>query len=68
MHRFFVEPSQIDPVRHQIEILGADVHHMKQVLRMKPGEEVRISDGKEKEYLCRITSLGEESLTLEILS
>ena len=45
MQRFFVEPHQIDEGAHQIHILGSDVNHISNVLRMKQGEELWISDG-----------------------
>ena len=53
MQRFFVEPHQIDGDRHEIHITGSDVNHIVNVLRMKKGEELWISD-KEKEYHCVI--------------
>ena len=36
MYQFCVEPGQIDG--KTITILGNDVNHIKNVLRMKPGE------------------------------
>ena len=48
MQRFFVEPSQIDEGAHQIHITGSDVKHIVNVLRMKTGEELWISDGDKK--------------------
>ena len=54
MQRFFVEPHQIDEGAHQIHILGSDVNHISNVLRMKQGEELWISDGGKKEYRCTI--------------
>lgn len=50
MHHFFVEPSQIQDGRIVIE--GSDVNHIKNVLRMKPGEYAEISDGTMVRYLC----------------
>lgn len=44
MYRFFVEEHQIEPTR--IHITGNDVNHIKNVLRMKPGEEILVSAGK----------------------
>ena len=62
MQRFFVEPHQIEEENHCIHITGSDVNHIKNVLRMKVGEDVWISDGEKKEYHCQIESLGEEVL------
>ena len=39
MYHFFVEPGQVHD--NYVEILGGDVNHMKNVLRMKPGEELQ---------------------------
>lgn len=55
MYRFFVDKSQIDTIDNKVEILGADVNHIKNVLRMKQGEEIAVSDGESAaEYRCRI--------------
>lgn len=62
MQRFFVEPHQIDEAGHCIHITGSDVNHIKNVLRMKVGEELWISDGCAKEYHCSIERLDEEVL------
>lgn len=52
MHRFFIEPSQIQDGKIYVE--GADVNHIKNVLRMKPGDQVMISDGEGNQYLCAL--------------
>ena len=67
MQRFFVEPYQIQEEEHRISITGGDVNHIRNVLRMKTGEELWISDGSEKEYCCTIESFGEEEVVLHIL-
>lgn len=57
----FVEPSQIQGNR--IVITGSDVNHIKNVLRMKPGEEIAVSNGTDgKEYRCGIEELLEEEI------
>ncbi|MDO4518825.1 MAG: 16S rRNA (uracil(1498)-N(3))-methyltransferase [Eubacteriales bacterium] len=66
MQRFFVNSYQIDEQNRIIEMTGSDVNHMKNVLRMKIGEEVWISDGKSEEYRCSIASYGEAEATLVI--
>lgn len=61
MHQFFVEPNQIQGKR--IVITGKDVSHIKNVLRMKPGEEISVSNGQDgKEYRCGIEEIGERSV------
>ena len=57
MYQFFVRPEQIQG--KTIRITGSDVNHMKNVLRMKPGEEISVSNGMDgKEYRCGIESIG----------
>ena len=51
MHHFFVTPEQVRESHIYIE--GSDVNHVKNVLRMKLGEELEICDGNNKKYLCR---------------
>ena len=67
MQRFFVEPYQIEEEMHHIHINGTDVNHIKNVLRMKCGEDVWISDGGNKEYHCQIEELREDEVLLHIL-
>ena len=38
MYQFFVEPEQIDVAAKSVIIRGTDVNHIKNVLRMRPGE------------------------------
>ena len=53
MYQFFVEPEQIDVAAKSVIIRGTDVNHIKNVLRMRPGEEVAVSNGIDgKEYPC----------------
>ena len=67
MQRFFVETYQIEEENHCIHVTGADVNHIKNVLRMKQGEELWISDGGTKEYRCEIEGLGDEEVLLHII-
>ena len=67
MQRFFVEPHQIDEENHQIHITGTDVNHIRNVLRMKTGEELWISDGASREYHFTIDAYEEEEVLLHIL-
>lgn len=67
MQRFFVEPHQIDEEVHQIHITGSDVNHISNVLRMKTGEELWISDGSKYEYRCTIESFEPDEVLLHIV-
>ena len=61
MYQFFVDPGQIQGTR--ITITGKDVNHIKNVLRMKKGEEISVSNGLDgKEYRCGIEELLEDEV------
>lgn len=65
MYHFFVTPEQVKD--DKVQIIGSDVNHIKNVLRMKLGEEVQISDGNNGKYLCKICAMSAEDVRLEIL-
>lgn len=61
MYQFFVEPSQIQD--RKVIITGSDVNHMKNVLRMKIGEEIAVRNGVDgKEYRCGIEEFAQEQV------
>lgn len=65
MHHFFVTPEQVKESHIYIE--GSDVNHVKNVLRMKLGEELEICDGKDKKYLCEIEEMTLDYVCARIL-
>lgn len=61
MYNFFVEPSQIS--ENEVVIVGNDVNHIKNVLRMRPGEELSVSNGVDnREYRCGIEEISEDRI------
>ena len=66
MHHFFVKPEQA--ADGKVRITGPDVNHLKNVLRMKPGEQLLVSDGQGKDYLCRVETLEAETVEVQIMS
>lgn len=64
MFQFFVEPEQI--MAENVTITGSDVNHIRNVLRMKSGDKVRISDNCGSDYLCEITEITSELVKLHI--
>ena len=64
MPRFFVSPASVR--ENEIEITGIDVNHIKNVLRMQPGENLEVCDGEGKDYACVIKSLERDSVLLDI--
>lgn len=65
MQHFFVTPEQVK--EQEIIITGTDVNHIRNVLRMKIGEKLEISDGNNKKYLCEIRNMSSETVTADIL-
>lgn len=67
MYQFFVEQNQINLPERQVVITGSDVNHIKNVLRMKPGQELNVSNGQDgREYRCAITALEAERVVCEL--
>lgn len=61
MHQFFVDSSQI--LDKKVIITGSDVNHIKNVLRLQPGEEIAVKNGVDgKEYRCGIEEFTQESV------
>lgn len=64
MHRFYVKQDQI--VGNQIILLGTDVNHIVNVLRMRPGEQILLCDGARGEYRCMITEMTKSKVVATI--
>ena len=58
MQRFFTESRNVN--NGEIVIVGDDVNHMKNSLRMKVGEQLEVCDSAGKVYLCRIVKYLQE--------
>lgn len=65
MHHFFVTPDQI--TGEAVRITGQDVNHIRNVLRMREGEQVGIRDGVSGSYLCCLEEIGPDAVTARIL-
>ena len=65
MYHFFVSREQIGA--DSVIITGSDVNHMKNVLRMHPGEEILVSSGSGEDYRCRIERLTSQAVEAAIL-
>lgn len=65
MYRFFVEPGQITGT--EAVITGSDVNHIKNVLRMRIGEQLTLSDREDNDYVCSIAEITAERIVLRVL-
>ena len=64
MYRFFVDRDRISDGK--AVITGEDAHHIKNVLRMKKGENVYLSCGDEWEYECIIDDFSDDRVILSV--
>ena len=65
MYQFFVEDTQIS--EKDVVIEGSDVNHIKNVLRMKCGEKIRISSTSGRNFYCEIAELSGEIVRADII-
>lgn len=65
MYRFFIPEPQLQyPIA---TLTGPDINHVKNVLRLKTGEYIRLFDGTGMEYTGQITSISSHSVRIEII-
>jgi len=62
MHRFFVEKEDIPNIR------GSDFHQVRDVLRMKAGDDLELLDGSGRTYTARIAAIKKDHAACEVLS
>lgn len=66
MRKFFVESNQIE--NSKIEIIGEDVNHIKNVLRLQAGEKIKICDKTNKiNYISEIIEITSKSVKCNIV-
>lgn len=66
MQHFFTAPENING--HEIVIRGEDVNHIKNVLRMKAGEEISVSNGvDDNEYRAEIVSVQDDEVICKLM-
>lgn len=66
MYQFFVEENQIQ--ENTVYIYDSDVNHIKNVLRMRIGEEFNVvTNNSDKEYRCAIREFGQDEIVCDLL-
>lgn len=65
MNRFFVDVDGRD-IGTDISITGGDVNHIKNVLRLKVGHEITVSNGRGRDYTCSISELGRDEVLCRV--
>ncbi|SKB57192.1 16S rRNA (uracil1498-N3)-methyltransferase [Lachnospiraceae bacterium] len=65
MYHFFTEPCNV--LGEDIYLDGKDFNHIRNVLRMKQGEKVSVSDGiSDKDYCCHIEDFEDDRVHLKV--
>lgn len=65
MSRFFVSSEHIS--EDKVRIIGGDVNHIRNVLRMQKGDTLTVCDGMGSDYECSISALEREEIFLDIV-
>lgn len=63
--KYFVDDKNI--VGNKVYVSGQDYNHIKNVLRLSPGENIIVSNGKNREYEVKIIGFRDNIVTTEIL-
>ena len=68
MPKFFVSDEQINEDIEEIQIVGTDVNHLKNVLRVKDGDKIEIcNSSNQQNYYCQIKEIQKEYIKTTIL-
>jgi 16S rRNA (uracil1498-N3)-methyltransferase len=65
MHRFYLAPKEWHS--DTPPLIGAEAHHARDVLRMKPGEKLVLFNGRGREMTAEIVDLGDDEIRLRKL-
>ena len=65
MQQVFIDDVMVG--NEYVTITGDDVHHIRDVLRMKPGEKIRVSTSSGRNMYCELAEFGAEFIQADIL-
>ena len=66
MRRFFA--PDIDPEKKEIELDQEQGRHLRNVLRLRKNEEVRVFDGSGREFICTVSEIKKHTCRLELIA
>lgn len=64
--RFFAPPSAFNFSKQTVTLTSDEARHLREVLRLKPGDEVQVFDGAGKEFRAIVSQSRRESAELEL--
>lgn len=65
MRRFYTPPDQIKEGR--VTLGTEETRHLRDVLRLRAGDEASVFDGLGREYLCKVETISKRETTLDIV-
>ena len=66
--RFYAPPSAFDAKRASVTLATDEARHLREVLRLKVGDDVSVFNGTGQEFKCRIAESRRDTAELEVLS
>jgi 16S rRNA (uracil1498-N3)-methyltransferase len=66
IHQFFIKRSQID-TDQRVQLDGPDVHHIRNVLRLKKGAKIRLADENQNLYLASVEKVTAKAVLATLL-
>ena len=64
MQQIFVNEEPLDG---KFNISGQDAHHLTKVVRLRPGERIRVSAAGGDNYICRVSDFKDKTLEVTIV-
>jgi 16S rRNA (uracil1498-N3)-methyltransferase len=64
--RFFAPPGAFNFAKKLVTLTADEARHLREVLRLKPGDEVSVFDGEGKEYRAQVVQARREFAELEL--
>lgn len=65
MRHFYIDPCRLKD--HVVAIKGSEAHHIKNVLRLRPGDNIKLFDGSGREYEAVIINESPNKIEIEVL-
>lgn len=65
--RFYAPPTAFDDAQNSVILVADEARHLREVLRLKPGDEVYVFNGAGKEFLSRIEESRRDNARLQII-
>jgi 16S rRNA (uracil1498-N3)-methyltransferase len=65
--RFYAPPTAFDNQLNTVTLIADEARHLREVLRLKPGDEVYVFNGEGKEFLSRIAESRRDTARLDVI-